>query len=116
LQKKYDLDRKSTLFLPHDAASLKAQCKKDKRIKMKVRTYAPNTYRDINTIQDLFNSHKFFMNPRCKNSIKQAQTYSWDIKAQQKGEDKPLKINDHCPDAWRGGILGPRHNRRKVIA
>jgi PBSX family phage terminase large subunit len=116
LQKKYDLDRKSTLFLPHDAASLKAQCKKDKRIKMKVRTYAPNTYRDINTIQDLFNSHKFFINPRCKNSIKQAQTYSWDIKAQQKGEDKPLKINDHCPDAWRGGICGPRTNRRKVIA
>ena len=116
LQRKYGLDRKSTLFLPHDAASLKAQCKKDKRIKMKVRTYAPNTYRDINTIQDLFNSHKFFINPRCKDSIKQAQTYSWDIKAQQKGEDKPLKINDHCPDMWRGGILGPRHNRRKVIA
>lgn len=116
LQRKYDLDRKSTLFLPHDAASLKAQCKKDKRIRMKVRTYAPNTYRDINTIQDLFNSHKFFINPKCKNSITQAQTYSWDIKAQQRGEDKPLKINDHCPDAWRGGILGPRHNRRKVIA
>lgn len=116
LQRKYDLDRKSTLFLPHDAASLKAQCKKDKRIRMKVRTYAPNTYRDINTIQDLFNSHKFFINPKCKNSITQAQTYSWDIKAQQRGEDKPLKINDHCPDAWRGGILGPRHNRHKVIA
>ena len=115
LQRKYDLGRKSTLFLPHDAASLKAQCKKDKRIRMKVRTYAPNTYRDINTIQDLFNSHKFFINPKCKNSITQAQTYSWDIKAQQRGEDKPLKINDHCPDAWRGGILGPRHNRRKVI-
>ena len=116
LQKKYGLNRKNTIFLPHDAASLKAQCKKDKRIKMKVRTYAPNTYRDINTIQDLFNNNHFFINPRCKNSIKQAQTYSWDIKAQQRGEDKPLKINDHCPDMWRGGILGPRHNRRKVIA
>ena len=116
LQKKYGLNRKSTLFLPHDAASLKAQCKKDKRLKMKVRTYAPNTYRDINTIQDLFNSQHFFIGSRCKNSITQAQTYSWDIKAQQRGEDKPLKINDHCPDMWRGGILGPRHNRRKVIA
>ena len=116
LQRKYGLDRKSTLFLPHDAASLKAQCKKDRRLKMKVRTYAPNTYRDINTIQDLFNTNHFFIDPKCKNSIKQAQTYSWDIKAQQRGEDKPLKINDHCPDMWRGGILGPRHNRRKVIA
>ena len=116
LQRKYGLDRKSTLFLPHDAASLKAQCKKDRRLKMKVRTYAPDTYRDINTIQDLFNTNHFFIDPKCKNSITQAQTYSWDIKAQQRGEDKPLKINDHCPDMWRGGILGPRHNRRKVIA
>jgi PBSX family phage terminase large subunit len=116
LQRKYGLGRKSTLFLPHDAASLKAQCKKDRRLKMKVRTYAPDTYRDINTIQDLFNTNHFFIDPKCKNSITQAQTYSWDIKAQQRGEDKPLKINDHCPDAWRGGILGPRHNRRKVIA
>ena len=115
LQDKYKLNRKSTLFLPHDAASLKAQCKKDKRLKLKVRTYAPDTYRDINTIQDLFSSQRFFMNRKCKNSITQAQTYSWDIKAQQRGEDKPLKINDHCPDMWRGGILGPRMNRRKVI-
>lgn len=116
LQEKYGLKHKNTIYLPHDAASLKAQCKKDKRIKMKVRTYAPNTYRDINTIQDLFSSHRFFINSHCKNSITQAQTYSWDVKAQQRGEDKPLKINDHCPDMWRGGILGPRHNRRKVIA
>ena len=116
LQNQYGLNRKNTLFLPHDAASLKAQCKKDRRLKMKVRTYAPNTYRDINTIQDLFNNNRFFIDPKCKDSIKQAQTYSWDIKAQQRGEDKPLKINDHCPDMWRGGILGPRHNRRKVIA
>ena len=116
LQNKYGLDRRSTLYLPHDAASLKAQCRKDKRIKMKVRTYAPDTFKDINTIQDLINREKFHIHKSCKNSIKQAQTYSWDIKAQQRGEDKPLKIDDHCCDMWRGGILGPRRSRRKVIA
>lgn len=116
LQNKYGLNRKSTLYLPHDAASLKAQARRDKRIKMKVRTYTPDTYRDINTIQDLFNNDRFFIHESCKDSIKQAQTYCWDLKAQQRGEDKPLKIDDHCPDAWRGGILGPRHSRRKVIA
>ena len=115
LQDKYKLGRNNTIFLPHDAASLKAECKKDKRIKMKVRTYAPNTYDDILKIQNLFNNDKFFIHERCKHSITQAQTYSWDIKAQQRGEDKPLKINDHCPDMWRGGLFGPRTNRRKVI-
>lgn len=116
LQNKYKLDRRSTIYLPHDAASLKAQCRKDKRIKMKIRTYTPDTYRDINTIQDLFNNDRFYLHESCKNSIKQAQTYSWDIKAQQRGEDKPLKINDHCCDMWRGGILGPRKSRRRIHA
>lgn len=115
LQNKYKLGHKNTIYLPHDAASLKAECKKDKRIRMKVRTYRPDTYEDILKIQNLFNNDQFFIHERCKNSITQAQTYSWDIKAQQRGEDKPLKINDHCPDMWRGGLFGPRLNRRKVI-
>lgn len=109
LQNKYSLNKNNTIFLPHDAASLKAEAKKDKRIKMKVKTYAPDTYEDITTIQNLFATNRFFIHSSCKNSISQAQTYSWDIKAQQRGEDKPLKSNDHCPDMWRGGILGPRH-------
>ncbi len=118
LQDKYNLDRKSTIFLPHDAASLKAQCRKDKRIRMKVRTYAPDTFKDINRIQDLFNNQRFFIHESCKNSITQAQTYCWDTRAQQRGEDRPLKVDDHCPDMWRGGLFGSRlsRNGRKINA
>jgi len=116
LQDKYNLGRKNTIYLPHDAASLKAQCKKDKRVKMKVRTYAPDTFRDINQIQDLINDNRFHIHKSCRNSITQAQTYCWDTKAQQRGMDKPLKVDDHCPDMWRGGIFGPRRSKRKVIA
>ena len=118
LQDKYHLDRKSTIFLPHDAASLKAQCRKDKRIRMKVRTYAPDTFKDINRIQDLFNNQRFFIHESCKNSITQAQTYCWDTRAQQRGEDRPLKVDDHCPDMWRGGLFGSRlsRNGRKINA
>lgn len=108
LQDKYELNENSTLFLPHDAASLKTACQKDNRLKLKVKTYAPDTYEDIKKTQDLFNNNRFFIHQDCTNSISQAQTYSWDKKAQQKGEDKPLKINDHCPDMWRGGLYGPR--------
>lgn len=115
LQDKYNLNRKNILFLPHDASSLKATCRKSKRLKMKVRTYRPDTYKDILTIQDLINNDRFHIHKSCKNSITQAQTYSWDLKSQQKGLDKPLKINDHCPDMWRGGIIGIRHKGRKVI-
>lgn len=108
LQDKYQLTHDNTIYLPHDAASLKAECQKDPRIKMQVETYAPNTYEDITAIQNLIATRKFQIHESCTNSIKQAQTYSWDTRAQQRGEDKPLKINDHCCDMWRGGIFGPR--------
>lgn len=115
LQDKYELTNNNTLFLPHDAASLKSACEQDPRILMNVETYAPNTYEDITTIQDLIKNRRFKIHTSCKHSISQAQTYSWDKKAQQRGEDKPLKIDDHCPDMWRGGILGPRDNGSLIL-
>jgi PBSX family phage terminase large subunit len=33
---------------------------------------------------------------KCKNLIKEIQTYSWDEKSLKLGEDRPLKQNDHC--------------------
>ena len=75
---------------------------------MQVETYAPNTYEDITAIQNLIANRKFKIHVSCVNRISQAQSYAWDTRAQQRGEDKPLKIDDHCPDMWRGGIFGPR--------
>lgn len=34
-------------------------------------------------------------------TIQEMQTYSWDAKAAQRGEEKPLKVHDHGPDAFR---------------
>lgn len=34
-------------------------------------------------------------------TIQQMQTYAWDAKAAQRGEEKPLKVHDHAPDAFR---------------
>jgi hypothetical protein len=34
-------------------------------------------------------------------TIQEMQTYAWDSKAAQRGEEKPLKIRDHGPDAFR---------------
>lgn len=44
----------------------------------------------------------------CKNnlhSIKEIQTYRWDEKASMKGEDKPLKENDHAMDSIRYALF-----------
>ena len=40
----------------------------------------------------------------CKNVIEQIIGYVWDSSAQKRGEDKPLKQNDHAPDALRYGL------------
>jgi len=37
----------------------------------------------------------------CKNAIREFGTYVWDSKASLKGEDKPVKENDHSMDAMR---------------
>ncbi len=37
----------------------------------------------------------------CHNLIDQIQSYSWDPKAADRGEDKPVKVNDHATDALR---------------
>ena len=37
----------------------------------------------------------------CKNLIEQIQGYAWDSKAAEKGEDKPIKKNDHAVDSCR---------------
>lgn len=115
LQNKYELNENNTIYLPHDAGSLKVACEKDQRIKMCVETYTPNTYEDIVTIQNLISTNRFLIHESCTNSINQAQTYSWDVKAQRRGEDRPLKINDHCPDMWRGGIIGPRNSTKPEL-
>ncbi|MDD4588850.1 MAG: PBSX family phage terminase large subunit [Parabacteroides sp.] len=36
------------------------------------------------------------IDPSCKGNIREKSGYVWDIKAAQRGEDKPIKQNDHC--------------------
>lgn len=40
----------------------------------------------------------------CVNTIREIESYVWDEKASLKGEDIPLKVNDHTVDALRYGI------------
>ena len=38
---------------------------------------------------------------KCKNLLREIEGYSWDPKAAERGEDKPIKKDDHCLDALR---------------
>lgn len=52
---------------------------------------------------DLLRVHK-----RCKNVLKELSSYCWDEKAQERGEDKPMKVSDHTMDALRYTCNGTR--------
>jgi PBSX family phage terminase large subunit len=42
-----------------------------------------------------------FARQTIRKTIEEMQTYAWDAKAAQRGEEKPLKLHDHGPDAFR---------------
>lgn len=41
------------------------------------------------------------IHPRCENLIRELQGYVWDTKPTEKGNEKPIKKDDHGPDALR---------------
>ena len=49
----------------------------------------------------LLNGSKIFFSATCENTIKEFNSYVWDEKAANRGEDKPIKDNDHAMDAVR---------------
>lgn len=59
----------------------------------------------IGKVMNLIASGRFRVLNHCKYTIKELQTYAWDAKASLRGEDKPLKDNDHCMDAFRYVVL-----------
>lgn len=49
----------------------------------------------------LFANGNLYFSESMKETISELCSYAWDPKVAEKGEDKPLKENDHCMDAMR---------------
>ena len=76
---------------------------------------ADNTVLDgIQLVSSAIDAGVLMIHPRCKHLIDEIQGYAWDAKAQQRGEDKPVKTNDHACDALRYALMAYRReiNRR----
>lgn len=55
----------------------------------------------IRLVGTLFNRKKIVICNTCKNLIIEIQSYVWDKKASERGEDKPVKTADHACDSLR---------------
>lgn len=59
----------------------------------------------IQTVSSLLTSGRLKIHSSCKNTIQSISSYAWDPKAQLRGEDAPLKVNDHAADSLRYGAM-----------
>lgn len=55
----------------------------------------------IRLVGEKLKANELLFLPRCVNTIAEFGAYVWDEKAAQRGEDKPVKENDHAMDAMR---------------
>lgn len=55
----------------------------------------------IRKVSSLLARRKIMIHESCGGLIAEMQAYSWDSKASERGEEKPLKVNDHSVDCLR---------------
>ena len=105
LQDEWGFDVDTIFYCSHDAESLKAALQKDNRIRMSIETFMPDTLECIQTMSSLFYQNHLLIHESCTELINQIYGYEWDSKAASKGEDKPVKKDDHYIDAMRAPIM-----------
>lgn len=78
---------------------------------------ADNAVREgIQLVDSAIDAGVLMIHPRCKHLIDEIQGYSWDPKAQARGEDKPIKTADHACDALRYAMMAYRREiMRRVM-
>jgi len=59
----------------------------------------------IRNVSSLLSNNLLYICDGCTNLINEMHTYSWDIKKQEQGIDKPLKQSDHMLDSLRYSVM-----------
>lgn len=59
----------------------------------------------IHRMSEVMACKAFRIHKDCVNALRENSLYAWDRKGSEKGDERPLKVNDHCPDAERYGIM-----------
>lgn len=91
--------RPRQIIVDPSALSFKTQLKKDGFVNVKD---ADNSVIDgIRTQATMLHTGRYKVHRSCKETIREYSGYVWDTKAQEKGEDKPMKQNDHTKDEER---------------
>ncbi|WP_200308232.1 PBSX family phage terminase large subunit [Streptomyces adelaidensis] len=69
----------------------------------------------IRSVSTAFGEGLLSVHRSCKGLLSELPAYVWDEKAGEKGDDKPLKLNDHSVDGLRYGLHSTAHEWRHLI-
>lgn len=96
---KFNAGRRYTaIIIDPSATPLKAAHRNKSHI---VRDANNDVMHGIEKIATLLTTGRLHVSARCKHLIDEFQSYVWDDKALARGEEKPVKLNDHCLDSLR---------------
>ncbi|MER5482930.1 PBSX family phage terminase large subunit [Streptomyces sp. NPDC002812] len=77
---------------------------------------AQNDVKDgIRSVGVALGSNVLSVHRSCKGLLSEIGSYAWDPKAAERGEDKPLKIDDHSVDALRYALHSTSHEWRGLL-
>lgn len=110
-----DETKVKALIVDPAAASFIAELRKRGHKVLKAKNDVQDGIRMVGT---MLNQDKIKFSSACVNTQKEFSSYVWDAKAAQRGEDKPVKANDHAMDAIRyfvATVLGNRLASVKVV-
>lgn len=93
------------VYIDPSASGFKVDCRK---LQITMREADNTVETGLNAVGNFFSDGTLRIRRRCIMLRKEIISYVWDPKAQKKGEDKPLKENDHAVDALRYVILAIR--------
>lgn len=69
----------------------------------------------IRTVASLLAVDRLVVSSACTHLLTELPSYAWDSKATAKGEDKPVKQNDHFCDALRYGVATTQSRWRNLV-
>lgn len=96
--KNNDCKKPKAIIIDPSAAALKVELRKRGYI---VRPANNDVQEGIEDVITMLLADLLAFSVKCKGTIKEFGLYMWDSKAAERGEDKPIKTNDHGMDAVR---------------
>ncbi len=70
----------------------------------------------IRSVSSLLAADRLKIHESCTEGIAEKSAYVWDEEAVKRGDEKPLKVADHFPDAERYGVAAMRRHWRHWLA